>query len=186
MSTAMAPAVGNCYYPGHSRGAAGDAAIQSGASPAAAPSTGIPLDCHVSLAMTNPPSLRGAKADVAIQPPFIEPHNISAWVQYTLQVPHRDSLQAHLKAADIPTAVHYPIPLNQQSAVADPSARLPVGDAVAQRVVSLPMHPYLDAAAQQCIAEAVTDFLASNQALGAYLTSANSYQKRCFSCAPRP
>lgn len=36
------------------------------------------------------------------------------------------------QAAGIPTAVHYPIPLNQQPAVADPAARLPVGDAIAQ------------------------------------------------------
>ena len=57
-----------------------------------------------------------------------------------------------------------PFPLNQQPAVADPAARLPVGDAVAQRVVSLPMHPYLDAAAQQRIAEAVAEFSASNPA----------------------
>jgi UDP-2-acetamido-2-deoxy-ribo-hexuluronate aminotransferase len=39
--------------------------------------------------------------------------------------------------------VHYPIPLNKQPAVADATAQLPVGDAVAQRVMSLPMHPYL-------------------------------------------
>ncbi len=78
--------------------------------------------------------------------PHIEPHNTSAWAQYTIQVDHRDAVQARLKAAGIPTAVHYPIPLNQQPAVADPSTRLPVGDVVAQKVLSLPMHPYLDQA----------------------------------------
>ncbi len=119
---------------------------------------------RVKAADTSIPSLRGGEADAAIHLPHIEPHNTSAWAQYTLQVPHRDRVQAHLQAAGIPTAVHYPIPLNQQPAVADPAARLPVGDAIARRVVSLPMHPYLDAAAQQCIAEAVAEFSASNPA----------------------
>ncbi|MGP1680899.1 MAG: DegT/DnrJ/EryC1/StrS family aminotransferase [Giesbergeria sp.] len=99
-------------------------------------------------------SLRGADGDAAIQLPHVEPHNTSAWAQYTVQVGNRDQLQERLKAAGIPTAVHYPVPLNQQPAVADPAARLPVGDAVALRVMSLPMHPGLDAATQQQIATA--------------------------------
>ncbi|WP_218697829.1 DegT/DnrJ/EryC1/StrS family aminotransferase [Acinetobacter harbinensis] len=76
--------------------------------------------------------------------PFIEAHNQSAWAQYTIQVESRDQVQAKLKAEGIPTAVHYPIPLNKQPAVADEYAVLPVGDAVAERVMSLPMHPYLN------------------------------------------
>ena len=75
--------------------------------------------------------------------PFIEAHNQSAWAQYTIQVDNRDEIQAKLKEQGIPTAVHYPIPLNKQPAVADANALLPVGDAVAERVISLPMHPYL-------------------------------------------
>ena len=75
--------------------------------------------------------------------PFIEAHNNSAWAQYTIQVDNRDEIQAKLKEQGIPTAVHYPIPLNKQPAVADSNAILPVGDAVAERVMSLPMHPYL-------------------------------------------
>jgi len=136
------------------RGGEADVAIQSGAI-TSAPSTSASLDRHASLAMTTPPSLRGGEADAAIHPPHIEPHNLSAWAQYTIQVPHRDRLQAHLKAAGTPTAVHYPIPLNQQPAVADPAARLPVGDAIAQRVLSLPMHPYLDEASIQRIVQAL-------------------------------
>lgn len=77
--------------------------------------------------------------------PYIEPHKTSAWAQYTLQVPNREALQERLKQAGIPTAVHYPIPLNKQPAVSDSTVKLPVGDAVARRVMSLPMHPFLDA-----------------------------------------
>jgi UDP-2-acetamido-2-deoxy-ribo-hexuluronate aminotransferase len=75
--------------------------------------------------------------------PFIESHNTSAWAQYTIQVEERNKVQERLKAQGIPTAVHYPIPLNKQPAVADANALLPVGDAVAEQVMSLPMHPYL-------------------------------------------
>lgn len=75
--------------------------------------------------------------------PFIEPHNVSAWAQYTVRVDDRDAVQEKLKAAGIPTAIHYPIPLNKQPAVADAQAQLPHGDAAAARVMSLPMHPYL-------------------------------------------
>lgn len=75
--------------------------------------------------------------------PSIEAHNQSAWAQYTIQVENRDDVQAKLKEQGIPTAVHYPIPLNKQPAVANANVSLPVGDAIAERVMSLPIHPYL-------------------------------------------
>ncbi|WP_313295049.1 DegT/DnrJ/EryC1/StrS family aminotransferase [Stutzerimonas nitrititolerans] len=77
--------------------------------------------------------------------PFIAAHNVSAWAQYTVQVQNRGSVQAKLKEQGVPTAVHYPIPLNKQPAVADSNACLPVGDAVAEKVISLPFHPYIRA-----------------------------------------
>jgi len=75
--------------------------------------------------------------------PFVEEHNTSAWAQYTIRVDDREAVQARLKEAGIPTAVHYPIPLNKQPAVVDHTAALPVGDKVADEVMSLPIHPYL-------------------------------------------
>lgn len=78
-----------------------------------------------------------------IAAPYVEPYNVSAWAQYTVQVDNRDAVQQRLKLTGIPTAVHYPIPLNKQPAVADAEAHLPVGDAIAQHVMSLPMHPYM-------------------------------------------
>lgn len=87
--------------------------------------------------------------------PYIEPHNNSAWAQFTIQVENRDQVQAKLKEQDIPTAVHYPIPLNKQPAVADIKALLPVGDAVAEKVMSLPMHPYLTEAGVGKVVQAI-------------------------------
>lgn len=86
--------------------------------------------------------------------PFIEAHNMSAWAQYTIQVENRAHVQEELKAQGIPTAVHYPIPLNKQPAVAN-DAVLPVGDAIAECVMSLPMHPYLAMDAQLKIVQAL-------------------------------
>ncbi len=87
--------------------------------------------------------------------PFIEEHNVSAWAQYTVRVENRGDVQEKLKAAGVPTAVHYPIPLNKQPAVADAAAELPVGDAVAEVVLSLPMHPYLEPAQLERVVESV-------------------------------
>ena len=71
--------------------------------------------------------------------PFIESHNVSAWAQYTVRLNNREQMQAQLQSQAIPTAVHYPIPLNKQPAVADLLAVLPVGDEVARQVMSIPM-----------------------------------------------
>ncbi len=87
--------------------------------------------------------------------PHLESHNTSAWAQYTIQVENRDDVQLKLREQGIPTAVHYPIPLNKQPAVANANVSLPVGDAIAERVMSLPMHPYLTAEAQEKIVAAL-------------------------------
>ncbi len=86
----------------------------------------------------------GAALDgTGIVTPQIGAQNVSAWAQYTVRVPNRADVQDALAAAGIPTAVHYPLPLNRQPAVADSEARLPHGDKAAQEVMSLPMHPYM-------------------------------------------
>jgi dTDP-4-amino-4,6-dideoxygalactose transaminase len=80
----------------------------------------------------------------------------STWAQYTLQVDNRAKFQADLKAAGVPTAVYYPIPLSKQKAYAHfPSAPTPVSETLSGRVVSLPMHPYMDEATQDRVIAAV-------------------------------
>ena len=75
--------------------------------------------------------------------PVVEPHNVSVWAQFTIRVQNREAVQKQLLDAGVPTAVHYPIPLNKQPAVADAGVKLTVGDVLSQSVISLPMHPYL-------------------------------------------
>jgi UDP-2-acetamido-2-deoxy-ribo-hexuluronate aminotransferase len=87
--------------------------------------------------------------------PFVESYNSSAWAQYTIRVKSRDKIQTKLKEQGIPTAVHYPIPLNKQPAVADINAVLPIGDLVAKEVLSLPIHPYLTVNQQHSIINAL-------------------------------
>lgn len=94
-------------------------------------------------------------ANSGIDAPHIASHNSSAWAQYTVRVKERAVVQQVLKDAGIPTAIHYPLPLNKQPAVADMSALLPIGDRAAEQVISLPMHPYLDRDDQSKIARAL-------------------------------
>lgn len=77
--------------------------------------------------------------------PQISHYIQSAWAQYTIRVENRDAVQDALKEFGIPTSVHYPLPLNRQPAVEDLAAHLIQGDRAAEQVLSLPMHPYLDA-----------------------------------------
>tara|TARA_R110002110_G_scaffold139153_1_gene325663 strand:+ start:4019 stop:5122 length:1104 start_codon:yes stop_codon:yes gene_type:complete len=91
--------------------------------------------------------------DAALSPsgvttPTIKEGRTSAWAQYTIRVQDREAVQAVLKEAGVPTAVHYPLPLNRQPAVADPSAVLPHGECASAEVLSLPISPYLTAADQ--------------------------------------
>lgn len=85
-------------------------------------------------------------AESAVGLPAVTNHNRSAWAQYTIRVNDRAAVQRSLGDAGIPTAIHYPLPLNRQPAVSDASARLPHGDLAAEQVISLPMHPYLGVA----------------------------------------
>ncbi|MCO8162101.1 DegT/DnrJ/EryC1/StrS family aminotransferase [Pseudomonas sp. 21LCFQ010] len=87
--------------------------------------------------------------------PVLAAGNTSAWAQYTVRVADRERVQQTLIQAGIPTAVHYPIPLNRQPAVADPAAHLPVGDQLAKEILSLPMHPYLEESVQVSIVTAL-------------------------------
>ena len=89
--------------------------------------------------------------------PFVHPDNLSVHAQYTLQVPDREAVAERLQQQGIPTAVHYPIPLNEQPVfgLGMEGSGTPISAAVARRVISLPMHPYLSAEDQDRIVDAV-------------------------------
>jgi dTDP-4-amino-4,6-dideoxygalactose transaminase len=100
-----------------------------------------------------------ALADVAIVPQ-VHADMTSVWAQYTIRVAsgRRDGFAATLQAQGIPTGIYYRKPLHRQAAysrfpVADNG--LPVTDRLAEEVVSLPMHAYLDAPTQDRVIDAV-------------------------------
>lgn len=97
--------------------------------------------------------------DVAVVPHVLD-DCVSTWAQYTIRISsqRRDAVAAALKAEGVPTAIYYPKPLHQQTAYRQyPYAGngLPASDAVAQEVLSLPMHPYLEPDLQDRIVDAV-------------------------------
>jgi dTDP-4-amino-4,6-dideoxygalactose transaminase len=103
-------------------------------------------------------------AGVAIVP-RVAKERTSVWAQYTIRLTpgRRDALAAALKQQGIPTAIYYAKPLHRQAAYRDyPVAEggLPVSERLAEEVVSLPMHAYLDEATQDRIIAAVVRALA--------------------------
>lgn len=104
-------------------------------------------------------------ADIVSVPRLIDGAT-SAWAQYTLVLPEgadREAFAVHCKAAGVPTAVYYPIPLSRQSGYShfpSVSGGVPVSEKLSGAVISLPMHPYLEPETQDYIIDAVRDALA--------------------------
>lgn len=100
--------------------------------------------------------------------PCVEAHNQSAYAQYTIRVKQRDQLAATMAEQQIPTAVHYPLPINHQPVFSrtngdTPHVTLPLSDAAAKQVLSLPFHPYLEELDMQKIAQAVIAAVTENK-----------------------
>ncbi len=93
----------------------------------------------------------------AIRRVKVRPDRTSVFAQYSVLAADREALERALKAEGIPTAIHYPKSLHQQPAYSAgwEGASFPVAERLAREVISLPMHPYLDAASQDRIAAAV-------------------------------
>lgn len=82
----------------------------------------------------------------------------SAWAQYTVQIDQRDELASSLKDQGVPTAIYYPSPMHLQPAYSrygEGTGSLPQSERLADRVLSLPMHPYMDDATANKICDSV-------------------------------
>ncbi len=92
----------------------------------------------------------------------VRPDRDCVWAQYTVFVDDRDAVQARLKAAGVPTAVHYPRPLHHQPAYAQYARAddCPHSIAAAARVMSLPMSADLSDAQQDEVVAALAAALA--------------------------
>lgn len=105
--------------------------------------------------------VRPNDAEVGIEVLNVRPDRTSVFAQYTVLVADREECQKRLQAAGIPTAVHYPLPLNEQPAYAHFGCAdgTPVAHQIAKVVISLPMYADLTAAVQQDIACAVREIV---------------------------
>ncbi len=97
--------------------------------------------------------LIAATAGARVKTLSLRADRTSVYAQYTVLVSNRESVQRSLQAAGIPTAVHYPVPIHRQPAYAHlhNGAALPVSEALAEQVLSLPMHADMEAATQDRI-----------------------------------
>jgi perosamine synthetase len=98
-------------------------------------------------------------------PPYVAPNRKHVFHQYTIRVTpdyklSRDELQQRLSSQGIGSAIHYPIPIHKQ-----PSYRnlgynesLPISEAAAGQVLSLPVHHGLDETELETIVEALSGY----------------------------
>lgn len=90
--------------------------------------------------------------------PTVKQGVVSTWAQYTIEVEKPDALSDNLKASGIPSARYYPTPIHMQTAYRHypvASAGLPATEDCIGKVISLPMHPYLDEDSQDKVIESV-------------------------------
>lgn len=100
-------------------------------------------------------------ADV-VKTPVLQPGNSSVYAQFTIEVDNRQHFQEQMQIRGIPTAVHYPVAMHQQEALAFLNYRegdFPHAELASKRVVSLPMHPYLTLEEQKSVVQAVKESL---------------------------
>lgn len=88
--------------------------------------------------------------------------NTSVYAQYTVRVKAREAVQAELRSQDIPTAVHYPIPLHQQPAIqpyVQDGLRFVLAEKASQEVMSLPFYPEMPESAVEQVCTALLPHL---------------------------
>jgi UDP-2-acetamido-2-deoxy-ribo-hexuluronate aminotransferase len=103
-----------------------------------------------------------------VQPPTVRPDRTSVYGQYTVFVPNREVVQKRLSEAGIPTAVHYPVPLNEQPAYNQLccSDCTPIAQQIAKQVMSLPMGPDLTTHDQVTLVNVLTREVKRAAAIG--------------------
>jgi dTDP-4-amino-4,6-dideoxygalactose transaminase len=100
-----------------------------------------------------------------VKVPRVIDGGVSVWAQYTIETKDRDGLAPALREQGIPTAVYYPIPIHKQgvySVYPTAPGGLPVTEAKASQVISLPMHAYLTEDDQDQVIAAVRAFVKKN------------------------
>ena len=95
--------------------------------------------------------------------PTVRDYNVSIYNQYCIRVPRRDELQQHLKAADIGTAIYYPLGLHQQecfTTLGYDKGDFPASEAAAAESLALPIYPELTDEQISYVAGNIKEFFA--------------------------
>ncbi len=98
--------------------------------------------------------------------PFEPSWSKAVYHLYVVRVKDRERLQAELAAANVGTAIHYPIPLHLQKAYAHlgyKAGDFPVAERVAPEILSLPMFPQLTREQQEYVAETLMHLTGARQ-----------------------
>jgi dTDP-4-amino-4,6-dideoxygalactose transaminase len=93
--------------------------------------------------------------------PYVDPASEHIFNQYTIRVPRRDALLAHLKAKGVGHAVYYPLPLHLQQCFAYlgyKEGAFPESERASKEVLSLPIYPELTVAQRDEVVRAVRGF----------------------------
>lgn len=93
---------------------------------------------------------------------LIKSENISVYAQYTIEVEEREQVQKLLEKRGIPTAIHYPSGLHEQpifQTMFPGKQSFPHTEAAARKVLSIPMHPYMQEAEQVKVVHALEEAL---------------------------
>ena len=92
-----------------------------------------------------------------LTPPCVAAGSTHVFHQYTLRISggRRDAVARALDSAGIATQVYYPIPIHQLPVYADRKVSLPLTEAAASEVLSLPIYPELSSADAREIARRV-------------------------------
>ena len=99
--------------------------------------------------------------DGIVETPRLSDGVTSSWAQYTVKLPadtDRDAVIAELRDKGVPSAIYYPVPMHCQTpykAFPESACGLKVTRDLCERVLALPMHPYLKPAQQRQIADAM-------------------------------
>ncbi len=86
----------------------------------------------------------------------------SVYAQYSIRVKNRDKVVAHLASKNIPTAVHYPVPIHMQPAykyLEYKTGDFPISERVASEILSLPMHPFITEEDMKTVVQAIKEAL---------------------------
>ncbi len=99
--------------------------------------------------------------NVRVGTPVVRDDRTCVWAQFTIQVDNRDEVSAYLQKRGVPTAIHYPMPLQEQPAYRDFSVLNAAGvnnaNTVSQRVLSLPIHPYISESDQEMVVQLLAE-----------------------------